>query len=139
MASSPPGAVDVRRALQELCLTRAPRHLLYLILLWLTAATVAAHAVVPVGSPVERRSGSAFSAATSDVTLAGQRTGSALIKRDQAGPDDPGFGDPPALIWAAAVPALQVATAAPYPDPSAAPFTRTAAPSSFRARAPPYA
>lgn len=52
--------------------------------LWILLATILGHALVPVGSPMARTAGSAFSASTADVALgtsrreAGSRTGQAL-------------------------------------------------------------
>ena len=50
-------------------LTKDWWHLPYLIGLWVTAIVVLTHAVLPVGSPLSRDYGSAFSASTADVTL----------------------------------------------------------------------
>ncbi|WP_129792928.1 hypothetical protein [Sphingosinicella sp. CPCC 101087] len=51
------------------CLSRC----ITLACLWLALATVLAHAVIPIGSPIARQSGSAFSISTSDVALTPKR------------------------------------------------------------------
>lgn len=81
-----------------------------LLSLWLLLATALGHALIPVGSPLAKRSGSAFSAATFEVALSASRTPE---KADQPAPrrDDP--SDPPDLLIilpaAAAPPALAAA------------------------------
>jgi hypothetical protein len=50
-----------------------PSRLMTLACLWLALATVLAHAVIPIGSPIARQSGSAFSMSTSDVALTPKR------------------------------------------------------------------
>lgn len=81
----------------------ARRHSVFLIYVWLSIATVFAHAVVPLGSPVARISGSAFSASTSDVSLVPSRRGTAGKIKKQQSVGDEEFGsetgtklDPPA-------------------------------------------
>lgn len=46
---------------------------------WLLLAAIFAHALLPAGEPMSRVSGSAFSAATSDVTLLPTRTATAAF------------------------------------------------------------
>lgn len=124
---------------------RAPRRWTFLFCLWLSLATVFAHAVLPAGSPLARGQGSAFSIATTDVSLAPSRrnptgTGKSVSRSlDQpdaaSGPDRP---DPSAVGPAAA--------ALPHPLPRAsgllpqAPGRAGSRPMlAFRARAPPTA
>jgi hypothetical protein len=54
-------------------LTLALRKWGYVVFLWLSLGTAAVHAIVPLGSPLVPRSGSAFSAFTSDLSLGPQR------------------------------------------------------------------
>lgn len=118
----------------------APRTWLYLLCLWLSIATALGHAVVPAGSPLDRGSGSAFSAATTDVSLGPSRIGYAKAKRIEASGDEPGTGfGPDAPPLAASAPALPVpARVHPYPYPApdqpapSFPLSR-----GFDARAPP--
>ena len=51
----------------------AARQKAFLLALWLCLATVLAHSVLPVGSPLAPRPGSAFSASTTDVALSPSR------------------------------------------------------------------
>lgn len=50
-------------------MTRAGRPWPFILFSWLTAATILAHALVPIGSPLARAAGSAFSASTTDVAV----------------------------------------------------------------------
>ena len=54
---------------------KARRHRTYLICFWLSLVTVFTHAVLPLGSPLARSAGSAFSAFTADVSLVPSRRG----------------------------------------------------------------
>ena len=62
----------------------ARRQWIHLICLWLSIATVFTHAVLPVGSPLARTSGSAFSASTVEVSLGPSRRGSPDALKEQA-------------------------------------------------------
>ena len=64
-------ASQVPACKQETWMAFAPRTWLYLACLWLSIATALGHAIAPVGSPLARTAGSAFSASTTDVALAG--------------------------------------------------------------------
>lgn len=114
-----------------------------MLFLWLTAATVLAHALVPVGSPLTRTAGSAFSASTTDVAV---RPGKKRAP-SEAACETRSAGDEGCASEGASAPALvaQLANPAP-PHGSSSGFSRTestTAPSSqafaFRARAPPRA
>lgn len=117
----------------------APRTWLHLACLWLSLAMVLGHALAPVGSPLARSAGSAFSASTSDVALGSVRAGLAKAKRTAIADDDAGAsGGLDFLFFAANTPALQP------PAFGAAPTLRSAdlPPSfprahGFHARAPP--
>ena len=50
-------------------MTGAGRPWPFILFSWLTAATILAHALVPIGSPLARSAGSAFSASTTDVAV----------------------------------------------------------------------
>jgi len=69
-----------------------------MVTVWLLLATILVHALLPGGSPIRRTSGSAFSAATADVSLGpSRRTGDvtqslearAPARVDGVGPDAP--------------------------------------------------
>ncbi|WP_114950741.1 hypothetical protein [Sphingosinicella terrae] len=102
--------------------------------LWLILAAIFAHALLPVGSPIERISGSAFSAATSDVSLA---PGRALAAEEE---DTLGDLDGPApAAWPDPIAAMSAVPQAPMPQqpflaglPASPPGARPYAP-----RAPP--
>ena len=63
--------------------------------LWLILAAILAHAVVPVGSPLARTQGSAFSIATTDVSLAASRKKSLRRNVAAAVPANREHGLPP--------------------------------------------
>lgn len=117
----------------------APRTWLYLACLWLLIATALGHAVAPVGSPLARTSGSAFSAATTDVALAAPRIGLATAKPsaaldDTGGPfpdANPFIGNPAATSPARSAEDLSFP---PAPAEPAFSFPRS---EGFDARAPP--
>lgn len=112
--------------------------------LWLLLGTIAAHAMLPVGSPVAQASGSAFSATTLDVALAPKRKASSAEtfvvepssrSGDARGPDR---GPDGPYLPARAVPLSQPQPQAPLlvsrpagPVPASGPAWH------FRARAPP--
>lgn len=122
----------------------ARRTWLFTLCLWLSLATVLGHALAPIGSPLSQKTGSAFSAATWDVSLGAPRAGvSAKLKRSQAAPDDNEGGPSPlpapALLAAAAtLPAPADSAFVPAADDGlpAIPFGIDG---DFRARAPPRA
>jgi hypothetical protein len=103
-------------------LVPAFRHCLYVLCLWLTLGTVSAHALLPFASPAAAR-GSAFSAATSDVSLGPARRGEPgkgkkqggvlspeLVSGGDLGGDSPaGLPPVPPALPACADPHLQVA------------------------------
>lgn len=121
----------------------ARRTWLFTMGLWLSLAMVLGHALAPVGSPLARKSGSAFSAATYDVSLGAGRGGLAgKAKRLQAAADDDGGGPDlgPDLLLAAApvLPVPSRTTLLPATDAGfvPAPFGPGGG---FSARAPPRA
>ena len=125
-------------------LARARRNILHLIGLWLSIAMVLGHALAPVGSPVARTKGSAFSASTSDVSLGPSRAGlTAKIKRAQDGTGDGAAGsdERPAPFPAPAGPPAPAARHddAPVFRIASAAAPSGAAPRPFDARAPPRA
>ena len=105
--------------------------------LWLILAAIFAHALLPVGSPMDRTFGSAFSATTFDVSLAPRGEASTLLVQQETG-SSAGLGGPdPALSPAAVLPtsgALSAFARAPAPASPAAPELR-----SPPARSKPYA
>jgi hypothetical protein len=116
----------------------------FLTCVWLSLTTVIAHAVLPVGSPLARRPGSAFSITTHDVSL---RPSSRLVagkaRRLLAGDaTDPkaaagDAGDEKVWFAAEIVPALGSAPSAEHRlRPAVAPPESVFRPV-FRARAPP--
>lgn len=118
----------------------APRTWLYLACLWLSIATALGHAVAPVGSPLARTAGSAFSASTTDVALAAPRIGLSTAKPTLT-IDDDGGADPGKmpLIGTTIVllPVPPAASTAFVPAPEPAPsFPRS---EGYDARAPPRA
>lgn len=91
------------------------RHWTHLFCLWLSIATVFAHAVLPIGSPLTRSSGSAFSASTSDVSLGPARRG-ALGKHEKLSiaPGEPSDGpSAPADFPIGLIPTAPESTAEP--------------------------
>lgn len=121
----------------------ARRTWLFTLCLWLSLATVLGHALAPITSPLSPRSGSAFSASTSDVSLGAPRAGlSAKLKRGEA--TDGEEGGPPdlsALLLPAAAPVLpapapRAQSFSPVPSSAPAPFGPGGG---FHARAPPRA
>lgn len=122
----------------------ARRTWLFTLCLWLSLAMVLGHALAPIGSPLTQKSGSAFSAATWDVSLGPVRAGlNTKVRRAEAGPHDHEGGPPdsPAPVLLAAITALPqpASGAAAYPfhdEFAAAPF---GADGHFHARAPPRA
>lgn len=116
----------------------APRTWLHLLCLWLSIATVLGHAIAPVGSPLVRQSGSAFSAATTDVALGSVRAGLAKAKRTVIDENPGASGD--LDLTALAESAAAVEPPAPGEPPA---FRSTNSPASFpaahgfHARAPP--
>jgi hypothetical protein len=128
----------------EVRLALARRTWLFTLCLWLSLATVLGHALAPIGSPLTQKSGSAFSAATWDVSLGPARAGvNAKLKRAQAnaGEDESGPPDLPAPVLLASAPVLpRPATgAAPFPASAASAPALSGADGHFNARAPPRA
>ena len=117
----------------------APRTWLYLACLWLSIATALGHAVAPVGSPLARTSGSAFSAATTDVALAAPRTGLATAKPSAALDDDggPSGGDSPFIGAPVAQWPVRSAERISFPPVPAEPAPSFPRSEGFDARAPP--
>lgn len=115
------------------------------LFLWLSLATILTHALLPLGSPLVRGSGSAFSAYTSEVSL-GSRSAPAKAKRQSGALAEPNEspdsgvvsaddldGAPPAIAPPPdAVPRSQRASQAPPPllvlEPAASPFHARAPP-----------
>ena len=113
----------------------------YLACLWLSLATVFAHAVLPAGSPIMRGQGSAFSFATTDVSLAPSRRDKArknALEARSHGPDSANAGNLQAVISPSIAPEPLLAIAADHRiDPTAGALSdgRT----TNQARAPPTA
>lgn len=80
--------------------------------LWLLLATALGHALIPVGSPLAKRSGSAFSAATFEVALNAARPDA---KADRIAPKRADPSDPPDLLAAVAAVAAPPALRATLP------------------------
>lgn len=102
---------------------------------WLLLALILLHALLPLGSPLARASGSAFSAATVEVSLAPPRGSEILEDARAAAPGDGegGPGGPPAFLLLGMVRRRSPAHEAPDTRPRL-PF-RLRQP--FDARAPP--
>jgi len=122
---------------------RRNRSRTYFAFLWLSLATIFAHALLPAGSPLARVQGSAFSFATTDVSLAPKRRDAAVKDVAQSRtsrPDDANAGSnqfgPKAALFAAA----PLSLLAPGPVIAGAIPARGTAPdlyAAYRARAPP--
>ncbi|TFI60091.1 hypothetical protein E2493_02265 [Sphingomonas parva] len=111
--------------------------------LWLLLLSIFTHAFVPAGSPLHKISGSAFSAATAEVSLAPSRSPAAKKSPQLKAADEPRFDDAaphdPPLAPAAV---LSPVAFAPLAGPVAAPSASRLAPlgadvSPFAPRAPP--
>jgi len=66
---------------------------------WLVMVAILAHALIPVGSPIQRTNGSAFSVSTVDVSIAPKRR--QLHERKivpASARDDHGIAVPPAIV-----------------------------------------
>ncbi len=123
--------------------TLAPRNWAHVVFLWLSLATVLAPALIPFGSPLIVRSGSAFSAFTSDVSLGPKRA--AEPERDRKYQKAGGGPDglhayagaallTPSRLWQPP----RLAAGAPFPAvPDRGPARLVAR--GFQARAPPLA
>ena len=116
------------------------------LFLWLSLAVILTHALIPLGSPLVRGPGSAFSAYTGDVSL-GSRT-AAKAKRqktEQAKPPDVSTGVAIAIADAGGViPPAPHGALAPTSAPAGSAPPRLELPAqaphdAFRARAPPTA
>ena len=114
-----------------------------MLFLWLTAATVLAHALVPVGSPLARAAGSAFSVSTTDVAVKpGKKRAPADATCETRAADGEGCAsegaDAPALAPHSADPPAphDASSAFAHAESSPAPSRHAFA---FRARAPPRA
>lgn len=107
--------------------------------LWLLLAAILTHALIPVGSPLARTSGSAFSATTLDVSLAPRkgeealRTGSADADRNDGAVD----GGPFIAGAAPAAAAPRLASGPPPGSHRAATPLLDLFPKTARPRAPP--
>ena len=126
---------------RETRLALSPRKWLGIFWLWLTLATVLGHAIAPVGSPIARTSGSAFSVSTDDVALGAARAEPpAKIKRvqDGAGDEFTAAGDLAMLPVAVAAAPIDAAARLSFAAPESA-LPASTAYSSRRARAPPRA
>ena len=123
-----------------------PRGWTFFACVWLSLATVIAHAVLPVGSPIARRSGSPFSITTNEVALgASRRAVPAKVKKllTASSTDfDAAAGDArksPIGLAAASAPAYRPpSTAGRHLCPALA-RPESAPRRGFRARAPPSA
>jgi hypothetical protein len=129
---------------EEQRMVSARRRRIWFVFLWMSLATVLGHAVMPLGSPLAKSSGSAFSVSTSNVSLGPTRAAAAVkAKRQQRVP--PGDGEATAAPWIAALPyplyeaSLPVIAAETHAGWALAQQTPPPAPtfSGVRARAPP--
>lgn len=66
-----------------------------LLALWLLLATALGHGLIPIGSPLAKHSGSAFSAATFEVALSASRPDA---RADRLAPKRTDPSDPPDLL-----------------------------------------
>lgn len=111
--------------------------------LWLLLLSIFTHALVPAGSPLQRMSGSAFSATTAEVAIAPKRKGPGAEQVELRDTDSGSQGaaaadDPPSLFAGGAVSSAwaqqpaklsrQPVTSRP-PAGGAAPFSARAPPS----------
>ena len=118
----------------------------FFLCLCLSLATVLAHAVLPVGSPLTPRPGSAFSISTSDVALSQTRRAAPAKPRKQIGAPpaedhlaSPGL-DPGSLLPAIEMGADRDGRSSSILFASHEPAPLSAVPPGiFRARAPPFA
>jgi hypothetical protein len=124
----------------------AARDYKWLLLPWLLLAAIFAHALLPVGSPLFRSNGSAFSASTVDVSLAPSRKDRpSEAKRDEdAAKADFASGGP--AKWASPAAEATQSSTASRADASRQPFHADIAgvmargeARPFQARAPPTA
>lgn len=123
-------------------MTLTRRTWLNLSALWLSLAIVLGHALVPLGEPLHSRSGSAFSAFTSDVALGPERGDEAVELRrasaDRDGQPSLSGGDAPFLASASA--SFALASTPPRPTEFRYPaLAAQDAPRRYQARAPPRA
>ena len=83
--------------------------------LWLLLLSILTHALIPTGSPLQRTAGSAFSATTSEVSLAPRRqlaTDQAELRNGSRGSDE-GAGSPEPETLSASAPAIVPPAIAP--------------------------
>ena len=122
-------------------MTLALRKWGYFVFLWLSLGTAAVHAIVPLGSPLVARSGSAFSAFTSDLSLGPQRAAQPEKDARHHSPADPGTDGGLGVIAsqsaAAADSRLSADSASPPAPVAGGPFATERPSSRFQARAPP--
>ena len=91
--------------------------------LWILLATILGHALMPVGSPMARAAGSAFSASTADVALGTSRREAVSKMGEALEPPARISGPAGALIaWAIAPGWTRDAPARPYLHSGAQPF-----------------
>lgn len=112
--------------------------------LWLLLFSIFTHALVPIGSPLQRANGSAFSAFTSEVSLSPDRKAQARQQRQlqDAGGEGSDGGDPSGDDLARAAPAALAPQLAQQSRFAAAPAAEPAAEggaAAFDARGPPLA
>lgn len=123
-------------------MTLAPRNRAHVVFLWLALATVLAPALMPFGSPLTVRSGSAFSAFTSDVSLGPKRA--AEPERDKKYQSASGPDGLEAYAGAALLSSPRLLQTPPPAAGAAFPALRDRGPTrfvarDFQARAPPLA
>ena len=109
--------------------------------LWFLLLSILTHAVVPTGSPLQRSSGSAFSATTAEVAIAPKRKEAGRERAEAAGGDEgrsegAGAGDPPLLLPAAA-PFAPSGDAPRSPSIAGPALPAESGAAAFSARAPP--
>jgi len=115
---------------------------LYLGALWLALAVVLSHALVPLGPSLQSRSGSAFSAFTSDVALGPERGDEAVELRRAADDRDvqPAMSGGKAALILASLPASAPIAGAVQPRGTFLSLLASqASPQAYNARAPPRA
>lgn len=120
-----------------------PRDRTRILSAWLLLLSILVHALVPVGSPLVRGWGSAFSAGTVDVSLAGSRKSekSTVARAVTDGAADVAADDPPgtALAGETRTPAPALIVDDTVLVVRSGPPLSAAARTAFKARAPPFA
>jgi hypothetical protein len=130
---------------EEHRLTLAPRSWAHIFFLWLALATIFSNALDPSGSPLQKRSGSAFNPFTSDVALGPKRVAAIGEDRKDPGVSSEGTGRADAvqtdlpLAFATFVLPFRTQSAGGPPPTAASRPSGGLASRGFLARAPPFA